>query len=167
MPKFSPEKVEAWSTHSLEKALDAARTKYFDIDDSDPTALKTTHDIIEMFDAKMYCRENFNIHENPIDTDLSPIDDDYEPQTIIPKSDLVLLQTVDGKVEWLKTELNMNLWHDNPQELEIFADLAIEHKAESQREDQFLAKTINFLEKVASGKTTLLLDSMDRHSGKI
>ena len=71
----------------------------------------------------------FNIHQNPADTDLSPIDDEYEPQAIIPKSDPALLRTVDEKVKWLKTELNMDLSHDNPQELEIFADLVIEHKA--------------------------------------
>ena len=73
-----------------------------------------------------YC---FNIHQNPADSDLPPIDDDYEPQAIIPKSDPALLRTVDQKVKWLKTELNMDLSHDNLQELEIFADLVIEHKA--------------------------------------
>ena len=166
MPKFSPEEIKALPTHSLEKALDAARTKYFDMDDSDPTALKIAKDIFKMFDAEMSRRESFNIHENPADADPLPIDDDYEPQTIIHKSDPALIRTVDEKVEWLKAEVNMDLSHDNPQELEIFANLAIEHKAKSQREYQFLAKIINSFEKVASGKTTPLSDSMDRHSEK-
>ena len=85
MPKFSPEEIKALPTHSLEKALDAARTKYFDMDDSDPTALKIAKDIFKMFDAEMSRRESFNIHENPADA------------------------------EWLKTKLNMDLSHDNPQ----------------------------------------------------
>ena len=71
----------------------------------------------------------FNIQQNSPDDELPPIDDDYEPEAIIPKSDPALLKTVDEKVQWLKNELNMNLSHDNPQELEIFADLVIEHKA--------------------------------------
>lgn len=107
MPKFSPEEVKALSTHALEKALDAARTKYFDMDDSDPTALKIAKDIFKMFDAEMFRRESLYIHENPADADPPPIDDDNE-----------------------------------------------------------MAKIINSPEKVAPGKTTPLLDSMDRHSEK-
>ena len=107
MPKFSPEEVKALSTHALEKALDAARTKYFDMDDSDPAALKIAKDIFKMFDAEMFRRESLYIHENPADADPPPIDDDNE-----------------------------------------------------------MAKIINSPEKVAPGKTTPLLDSMDRHSEK-
>ena len=71
----------------------------------------------------------FNIYQNSPDDDLPPIDDDYEPEAIIPKSDPALLRTVEEKIKWLKSELNMTLSHDNLQELEIFADLVIEHKA--------------------------------------
>ena len=53
MVKFSTQEIKALSSHSLEKALDAARNKYFEMDDSDPTALKVAKDIFEMFDAEM------------------------------------------------------------------------------------------------------------------
>ena len=53
MPKFTAQEVKALSTFSLEKALDAARTKYFDMDNTDATAVKVAKEIFEMFDAEM------------------------------------------------------------------------------------------------------------------
>ena len=55
--------------------------------------------------------------------------EDTDSPEIVPKIDPSTLSTLEEKIKWLKSELNMDLNHENKQELETFADLVIQHKA--------------------------------------
>ena len=69
------------------------------------------------------------INSSSMDDGLPEMECEDDPPEIVPKSDPSTLCTLEDKIKWLKSELNMDLRHENPQELETFADLVIKHKA--------------------------------------
>ena len=55
--KFTEDELKALSIYTLEKALDAAREKFFNGDENKPTEYKVLKDIFLMFDAEMTRRQ--------------------------------------------------------------------------------------------------------------